>query len=676
MEALSPLHATLSRSRVGESRGRSAISLVVLHSDPRPSEEAMAAFVDSDSHDAPHYYIAAAGTIVAIAPEARATHHSGIALWHGRRRNIDRISIGVVIEHTPGMVYTSGQQVALVSLVEQLRERYKLGDDFLVRWEPDGQGVHHRGALLGTSISPDCFFDFDAAAAQQLSQERRKLSALLDLASLGEQDAEIWTTLEQETYAIRAGGLHTEWAFHQVAIAQGLGAPLAQTANQSRYLTDGGQTYGYQPFARDTLVSPTDHWDKVAKLSDLLNGAIPGAGLGRMVLEASYLASSGSPLHADWAFHQLAVREHLGSPLSGNYRTVVDGQTLALQVFAGDTLYTLIAQPESATNWGDVRRLSQTPAGALADGLWQETYKPCGATYDSASPLQQEALRLGLGVPLTGVNALTIAGTSYQAQVFAHDTLYAGADGAVHHLADLPRLTPDRPTGDIQPVVPPVTPPVAPGAAETPWLAQHPNAPAAVRRLIDRALHMLGPERTIFDALPSNLQSLAYGAAYRDAASLYFKDIVCADLVTICLAAAGLDYAWRVTEPPGTAYNSPHAANYYRASASNGKLRQLDDNDPTWLPGDILIYWYEGTPATKQASHVNLYIGPFEYQNRTYEIVEASINLRNNGAIQGLTNNPQRKVNCWDQHYFTMARWLFRMRLVELEQAYRSVGIL
>lgn len=673
METLSPLHATMSRSQIGESRG-SSISLVVLHSDPRPSEKAMSAFLAPDADDAPHYYIAAAGTIVAIAPEARATHHSGLALWHGRRRNIDRISIGVVVEHTPGMVYAPGQQAALASLVEQLRERYKLDDDCLVRWEPDGQGVHRRGALLRTSVSPDCFFDFDAAAAQQLAEEHRRLSALLDMMSLGD-DAALWMALEQETYAIRGGEFHTDWAFHQVAIAQGLGAPLAQTANQSRYLTDSGQTYGYQPFARDTLVSPTEHWDRVTKLSDLLKGTIPPNGFGRMALEASYLASSGSPLHADWAFHQLAVRENLGSPLSGNYRVVVDGQTLSLQVFAGDTLYTPIAQPESATNWRDVRRLSQTPAGALADGLWQETYKPCGASYDPASPTHQEALRRSLGAPLSGVHPLTVADTVFQVQIFADDTLYIGSDGAVHRLADLPRLTPDRPTGPIQPVA---SPSVA-VAAETPWLAQHPNAPASVRQLISRALQMLGPERTIFDALPPNLQSLAYGAAAanRNAGSLYFKDIVCADLVTICLAAAGVDYAWRVTEPAGKGMANPHCANYYRASAGNGKLRQLDDNDPTWLPGDILIYWYSGTPATDAADHVNLYIGPFEYQNQTYDIVEASINYKNNrGAVQGLANEPRRKTDCWDKEYFHMAHWLFRMRLVEFEQAYRSVGII
>jgi hypothetical protein len=68
--------------------------------------------------------------------------------------------------------------------------------------------------------------------------------------------------------------------------------------------------------------------------------------------------------HPEWAFHQYAMNEakagrSLGSPLGESRRITVGGQSFAVQVFALDTLYTPVASPENATNWGDIRRLSQ-----------------------------------------------------------------------------------------------------------------------------------------------------------------------------------------------------------------------------------------------------------------------------------------------------------------------------
>lgn len=71
----------------------------------------------------------------------------------------------------------------------------------------------------------------------------------------------------------------------------------------------------------------------------------------------------GATYHPEWAFHQYAMNEakagrFLGSPLGESKRITVGGQQFSVQVFALDTLYTPIGNPESSTNWGDIRRLS------------------------------------------------------------------------------------------------------------------------------------------------------------------------------------------------------------------------------------------------------------------------------------------------------------------------------
>ena len=68
--------------------------------------------------------------------------------------------------------------------------------------------------------------------------------------------------------------------------------------------------------------------------------------------------------HPEWAFHQFALKEAqagrpLGSPLGESRRVTIGSAQFSVQVFALDTLYTPVGNPESSTNWNDVRRLSE-----------------------------------------------------------------------------------------------------------------------------------------------------------------------------------------------------------------------------------------------------------------------------------------------------------------------------
>src|SRR5262249_38554034 len=140
----------------------------------------------------------------------------------------------------------------------------------------------------------------------------------------------------------------------------------------------------------------------------------------------------------------------LGPALGGNYATA-DGK-YAVQVFAGDTLYT------PTTDQAGCLFLSQTePSDPAYQPIWTETYKICGAPYDPNAPFQQRAAQDRLATPLTSVYQGQYNGTAYHLQVFALDTLYAGPDGQIKRMGEL-----DKPA-DIKAWKPaPSTPPAPP----------------------------------------------------------------------------------------------------------------------------------------------------------------------------------------------------------------------
>jgi hypothetical protein len=84
------------------------------------------------------------------------------------------------------------------------------------------------------------------------------------------------------------------------------------------------------------------------------------------LLRASY-ERAGGKYHPEWAFHQYvndqALKETLGAPLGDSYRIQVGDHAYAIQVYALDTLYTPIAVPDSATDWGVVKRMSDLENG-------------------------------------------------------------------------------------------------------------------------------------------------------------------------------------------------------------------------------------------------------------------------------------------------------------------------
>ena len=200
--------------------------------------------------------------------------------------------------------------------------------------------------------------------------------------------------------------------------------------------------------------------------------------------------------------------------------------------------------------------------------------------------------------------------------------------------------------------------------------------PEKARLVVDQALLMLGDDVTVFDSLPPQLQRLCHGVYYlSDPNSIYHKDICCADLVTVCLHAAGVDYDWPADVVTGGNHITPHAANYYRAWPGNPKLLELE-LDADWLPGDVIIYG-NGEFLADRVRHVNLYVGRYsgvDQRGRTlrysskFEVVNASIDWMAEGVERGTGIAALTLSYCVNRR--CDYDWAKRVRVVELQEAY------
>jgi murein DD-endopeptidase MepM/ murein hydrolase activator NlpD len=92
--------------------------------------------------------------------------------------------------------------------------------------------------------------------------------------------------------------------------------------------------YSLQVFAGDTLYTPVPDWNDTRRLSTTEAGPLADA------LWREAYKVSGSTYQPDSPAHQLALQEKLGTPLSGVYQVDFEGNSISLQVFAYDTVFT------------------------------------------------------------------------------------------------------------------------------------------------------------------------------------------------------------------------------------------------------------------------------------------------------------------------------------------------
>ena len=159
------------------------------------------------------------------------------------------------------------------------------------------------------------------------------------------------------------------------AAQHALGAPIGHYFR----VTVDNLPYLVQIFSRDTLYVPLvgpaayPDWIRLARMGTRLL-ANPADVLALEVLKATYKAA-GHTFHPEWAMHQYYLAQlgarPLGAPLGPPQRLEVSGGFYVAEIYALDTIYTPIAVPESKTDWGVVKRMSdllgeiakQSPSG-------------------------------------------------------------------------------------------------------------------------------------------------------------------------------------------------------------------------------------------------------------------------------------------------------------------------
>lgn len=119
---------------------RSKIEMLILHGDQGPAERSLAAMTVVGSSSLVHYYVAHDGQIYQLISDRYAARHAGMALWDGKQRNLNNISLGIAVE-LHGHSLGTQQQAALNDLIASLRKHYHIPAKAVRRWNQLRSGV-------------------------------------------------------------------------------------------------------------------------------------------------------------------------------------------------------------------------------------------------------------------------------------------------------------------------------------------------------------------------------------------------------------------------------------------------------------------------------------------------------------------------------------------------------
>jgi hypothetical protein len=336
------------------SRRSKQVALIVFHEDPRPPDERIAAYTAPGARSAPHYHVAAGGAVTRLAPEERAARHSGPARWNGRRRDIDQISVGVVLEHTPGAPFSAGQLPAAYGLANDIAERYELSQDALMLWAASPEDGPRAGQLVPFALPADPVVPAEDEGPIEIIYDDEPGDPVLVLGEEAAPARDLWSDLQQASFRPRGGQFFADWASHKLADQLDLGAPLSAPIDPGSGIKIDGRLNGFQIFARDTLFWDAERPTEVRRMSDVAGSPIPASGAGFEVLKATY-AAMGAALEPGKSFPERAACDKLGPPLANPYIQKIAGQDYFLQVFALDTIFVPFVGGD--TRWRRVRLL-------------------------------------------------------------------------------------------------------------------------------------------------------------------------------------------------------------------------------------------------------------------------------------------------------------------------------
>jgi N-acetyl-anhydromuramyl-L-alanine amidase AmpD len=387
-------------------RGAQAISMMVLHATAGSARGALAWLTNPAARVSAHYLIEKSGRTYQLVPDECVAWHAGRASWRGQTA-INELSLGIELENANDGrdPYPPEQIEALLELAREKVARYRIAPEMVTRHldialprgrKSDPAGFpwpEFIGRLFPQAPPPDArpprppSADARPGLAQKLLAEGYRQVGAVD---------------------------HQDWAIARAARAEALGMPIGPSFE----VIAAGRSYTAQSFGRETLASPTGEWQQVAHLAELV--APEQQPLREALLQAIY-RQAGETYHPDWAFHQYALREPFGPPLSAGFRFTVEDQEFSAACYALDVICCPVGR------WKEIGRLSELRASkrqrALSLGLQERWAERAGSQARPEWPLHEYALREGLGAPIGPSFRVTDNGRDYVAEAFALDVI-------------------------------------------------------------------------------------------------------------------------------------------------------------------------------------------------------------------------------------------------------------
>ncbi|ABU56345.1 N-acetylmuramoyl-L-alanine amidase [Roseiflexus castenholzii] len=400
-----PINTSIRSPNYG-SRGGRPISMIVLHATAGTARSALAWLTNPAARVSAHYLIDKAGQIYRLVPDEYAAWHAGRAAWRGETA-INEVSLGIELENANNGrdPYPTAQLSALIRLTREKVAQYRIAPDMVVRHldvaVPRGRKNDPAG-FPWTEFLQHIFAETTIAAPDRPIPPSRR--------------AALNQILLNEAYRQVGAVEWPDWAMTRAARLAKLGLPVAPSFE----VTVEGRNYIGQSFGCETLVSPIAEWKRVDRLSALT--APEHQPLREALLQAIY-AQAGETYRPDWAFHQYALREPVGPPLSASFRVRVGNEEWSAAIYALDVLYSPVGR------WKEIGRLSalieaRGERDPLAEALLERLYERAGSQWRPMWPSQQYALRERLGAPLGPSFRVSFDGRDYVAEAFALDVLY------------------------------------------------------------------------------------------------------------------------------------------------------------------------------------------------------------------------------------------------------------
>jgi hypothetical protein len=386
-------------------RGGQSISMIVLHATVGSMRSALAWLTNPAARVSTHYLIDKSGHIYQLVADEYCAWHAGRASWHGQTA-INEISLGIELENANDGrdAYPPEQIDALQQLVEAKVTQYRIAPNMITRHldvaVPKGRKTDPAGfpwadfigRLFPQVSPPDGRTPRPAPNPQPVFAQK-----LLDGA-----------------YRQAGAASHQDWAMAQVAREESLGMPVGPCFE----VIVANLSYTAQPFARETLFRTTGDWQRAQRLSALT--AAEQQPLREALLQGLY-RQAGETYHPEWAFHQYALRNSIGPPLSPSLRITVAKQEYRAECYALDVLF------NPGERWREIGCLSQLLASGqqpeLAGALQEQWSNHAGSQVRTEWPLYQYALREKLGAPIGSSFRVTDSGSDFVAESFALDVI-------------------------------------------------------------------------------------------------------------------------------------------------------------------------------------------------------------------------------------------------------------